>query len=467
MGKKVWIWLMAMLLVSSICSSVRAVSSSEVQSVSDGYGGIWWNSGDSCFPTIAMGPTGELHAVWADDTNGKWGTDEEIMYATYTSASGWSNATVISDGYGGTWWNTGNSYCPDIAVDGQGVVHVVWYDGTPGWWGSDAEIMYANYSAAQGWSNATVLSDDHTQWNTGDSSKPAIAVGANGSLHVVWTDRTDGPWGTDTEIMYAHYSPGVGWSAPLVISDDETHWNTGDSWDSDVVTDAAGNVHVVWADYTLGAWGGGLTDAEIMYANYTPGSGWSKALVISDGYHGGYWNTLPSLAPAIAIGSIFVVYHEASILMVQYDAGLGWSNATTVSESQAACDADVAVDSTGMIHVVWSETSKYQGNYNDIWYRTRSSGGVWGATKDISNDASNWNFLNSLYPVLAVDSRSHAYIIWEDWTNGVWGSDMEILFYRVAPAGAIPTFNLPYLLGIVGLLMFTWLFLHLRKRIGA
>jgi len=84
-------------------------------------------------------------------------------------------------------------------------VHVVWYDETDGEWGTDTEIMYAKRTAA-GWSNVTIISDDSTGWNDGSSEFPDIAIDGNGNLHVVWSDDTDGEWGTDKEIMYSSKS---------------------------------------------------------------------------------------------------------------------------------------------------------------------------------------------------------------------------------------------------------------------
>ncbi|NVM04730.1 MAG: hypothetical protein HWN67_20590 [Candidatus Helarchaeota archaeon] len=163
-----------------------------------------WNNGDSWYPAIAIDSAGNVHVVWEDWTIGEWGTDIEIMYANYT-AMGWSNATVISDD--ATGWNTETSYDPDIAIDGDGNVHVVWYDDTDsvGEWGTDLEIMYANRTGA-GWSNATVISDDATGWNDGSSLYPDIAIDGNGNVHVVWGDATNGEWGSDSEIMYSKKS---------------------------------------------------------------------------------------------------------------------------------------------------------------------------------------------------------------------------------------------------------------------
>ncbi|MHA1299099.1 MAG: hypothetical protein ACTSO9_06600 [Candidatus Helarchaeota archaeon] len=115
------------------------------------------------------------------------------------TSSSWSKATVISDSR--PPWNNDNSYNPSMAIDNNGVIHVVWYDETAGAWGTDYEIMYISYTAS-GWSNATVISDDSTGWNTGDSYYPSIAVDNNGIIHVAWTDNTAGSWGSDREIMY-------------------------------------------------------------------------------------------------------------------------------------------------------------------------------------------------------------------------------------------------------------------------
>jgi hypothetical protein len=251
--------------------------------------------------------------VWKDDTEGWWGggaiTDEEIMYCNYTAATGWSNATVISDD--SSSWNNENSQNPSIAVDNLDNLHVVWYDNTNGIWGTDAEIMYCNYTSATGWSNATVMSDDSSGWNDGNSYNPEIAIDTGNNLHVVWKDDTEGWWGggaSDEEIMYCNYTSGTGWSNATVISDDSSNWNNDWSSISTIVVDSMDNLHVVWHDFTDGWWG---TDTEIMYCKYTSSTGWSNATIISDDSSG--WNDGNSLRPAIDIDSsdnIHFVWHD-------------------------------------------------------------------------------------------------------------------------------------------------------------
>ena len=68
--------------------------------------------------------------------------DLEIMFVVWDPLTGWSNFAVISDGFGGPYWNVDSSYQADIAVILNGNVHVVWHDLTNGKWGTDNEIMH-------------------------------------------------------------------------------------------------------------------------------------------------------------------------------------------------------------------------------------------------------------------------------------------------------------------------------------
>jgi hypothetical protein len=152
---------------------------------------------------------GEVYVVWKDDTNGPWGNDVEIMYAKFIPGDGWINAPIISDGFNDIFWNDGESQNPSLAVSDDGTVHVVWDDDVTGSWGTDREILYAKYVSGSGWSNVSVISDgfEGTYWNTGFSLESSIAVSMEANIHVAWDDNTAGPWGSDFEIMYVKYTP--------------------------------------------------------------------------------------------------------------------------------------------------------------------------------------------------------------------------------------------------------------------
>ncbi len=403
------------------------VSWSNATVISDDITG--WNVDLSNSPSIATDNDGNVHVVWSDDTNGVWGTDYEILYVNYT-ITGWSNVTAISDIYG---WNDDSSFYPDIATDKNGDLHVVWEDWTDGEWGSDIEIMYANYTAA-GWSNTTVISDIYG-WNDGASHYPSIAVDDSGNLHVVWQDFTIGEWGTDAEIFYMNYTA-AGWSNATAISD-IYGWNDDISEIPRIAVDNSGNLHIVWQDATDGEWG---TDAEIMYANYTT-SGWSNASVISDLYG---WNDDSSYSPDIDIdknGNLHIVWYDETdgewgtdveIFYVNFTT-TGWSNATIISDIYGWNDGisqspRIVSDINGNIHVAWVDiTNGEWGTDGEIFYANYTISG-WSNATVISDDLTRWNVDNSLFPSIDTDIYGNIYVVWSDDTNGEWGNDREVMY---------------------------------------
>lgn len=402
---------------------VQGVSLSEVTILSDGYGGVWWNTGNNERPDIAIDPQGGVNVVWYTEMDGEWGRDTEVMYVNYTVQDGWSNVTVVSDGYGGVWWNEGYSEDPAIAIGGDGVIHVVWTDNSGGYWGggTEYEIFHASYTPGVGWSNATVISDSAARWNTGDSTWPAIAADAAGNAYVVWVDGTPGAWQAspdDWEIMYSKYTKGEGWSSPTVVSDGYAglYWNTGASLFPNVAVDAEGTVHVVWEDNTPGAWG---TDTEVMYTTLHGGESLSNVTVLS------YAHDI-SRCPSIAVagdGTVHVAWTDSAdgtwgtdseimyscLVAGDWTAPLVISDDGTNSNPYHSGEPDICVDATGRVYVVLENRA---GGFDDIYYTSRSQSDGWSAITVLSNDASDWNWLASKYPAAAVDAKGCLHVVW-------------------------------------------------------
>ena len=432
--------------------------------ISDGFNDIYWNVGTSKNPAIIIDDSGKTHVVWEDGTDGVWGSDVEIMYATYTEATGWSNVSIISDGFNGVYWNMRTSAEPDIGIDSLGNVHVVWYDDTNGPWGggaSDYEIMYTKYTEATGWSNITIISDGYggIYWNDDTSARPSIVVDKIDNIHVVWDDNTNGAWGIDSEIMYANYTEATGWSNVSIISDgyNSIYWNDGSSVDPDITIDSLGNIHVVWYDNTVGVWGGG-GDTEIMYASYIEATGWSNITIISDGLNDIYWNDDTSARPSIAIDrndNIHVVWEDwtygvwgggtdTEIMYTSYSEDTGWSFPEVISDgfnnvywnTGFSLNPSIAVDGLGNVHVVWYDNTVGGwggGTDVEIMYTSYSENTGWILPKVISDRYSgvNWNDDDSYYPSIAYGNEE-MHVVWSDWTDGVWGTDVEIMYSSVS-----------------------------------
>ncbi len=441
--------------------------------ISDGNEGIIWNHGHSRSPNIALDSLGNLHVVWGDDTDGIWGLDQEIMYCNYSSSNGWSFPDVISDGYDNKYWNDAWSGDPDIAIDSSNNIHVVWADYTDGIWGTDIEIMYAKYSTGIGWSNVTVISDGYNDfyWNDDSSLKPSITIDNNDKIHVVWVDNTDGVWGNDWEIMYASYTISTGWSNATVISDgyNGIYWNDDSSNNPAISSDNNGKLHVVWEDQTDGIWG---TDPEIMYTSYSTATGWANASVISDGHNNIYWNDDLSFHPDIGVDSsndLHVVWEDHTIgtwgtdpeiMYTKYSSASGWSTPVVAVDNSGDCtEPSITIDPSDNIHVAWEDdTPGDWGTDSEIWYVFYTEAGGWSNSTVISDGYNNifWNNDDSNHVSIVADTK-RVYAVWSDLTNGIWGVDDEIMYTSISipsteEGGGIPFGNFSIVLALITML---------------
>ena len=281
---------------------------------------------DSYDPSSAVDSSGNVHIAWTDETSylGS-GTDKDIFYRRYEPGSGWITVDVVST------QNTGYSINPSLAVDWQGNAHVVWEDNTNYEdCGNDFDVFYKRWQVAQGtWTNTEVVSIGSDAW----SGEPAVAVDSDGMVHVVWSDGTNyESCGTDYDVFYKRYDPGSGWGDVVVVStestesslflsiavgpDDAVHvvWSdltnyescgieydvfykrydpssglgnlvvvstesTGNSLFPSVAADSLNNVHIAWHDLTNYAGSG--TDSDIFYKRYETGSGWTTTKIVS------------------------------------------------------------------------------------------------------------------------------------------------------------------------------------------
>ena len=93
--------------------------------------------------------------------------------------------------------------------------------------------------------------------------------------------------------------------------------------------------------------------------------------------------------------------------------GSAWSSALQLSDGTSACDSPaIAVDSSGSLHVVWSQVKT--GNGGDIMYRKRTAAGQWGAAVNLTANNPGTSF-GSVSPDIACDySGNGVHIVWQD-----------------------------------------------------
>ena len=360
-----------------------------------------------------------------------------LWFSTQTAQAEWTTAKRIT-------WTSGYSLAPAIAIDPGHTLHVVWYDNTPG----NYEIYYKkSTNGGSTWSAAQRLIS-----NSGESSSPAIAIGMDNSINVVWEDSTPGNY----EVYYRRSADGGStWNTAQRLT-----WNSSQSRDPAISNDADNGIHVVWYRYTLGnveihyrkSADGGSTWNTAQRLTWTSGNSYDPAIsadsaqnvriVWYDSTAGDYeiyykcsldggttwspakrltWNSGSSCYPAIDTaldGTIHVVFWDATPgnnqihHMRSSDEGSTWSMPKRLTWTLgAAYDPAIAIDSNKYVHVVWYDATA--GNYA-IYYKRSADGGLtWGSSQKLAS-----NLSTSLNPAIAVDSVDTLHIVWRDAAPG-------------------------------------------------
>lgn len=322
-------------------------------------------------PSIAIDKDDNIHVVWDDNTDfyGTSGSDYDICYSMKAAdSSSWTSVEVISTE------STDYSLRPDIACDGEGNLHVVYYDYTEYMsCGSDHDIFYKKwYASTSSWGVAEVVSTE----SDGDSFCPEICVTLDEHIFVVWYDQSDyDNSGTDLDIFFKQKKPSEDWSSTTVLS-----WLSYDSSQfPQIECEETGRVHVVWEDDSNILNSG--ADTDIFYSIYAPNlNSWTSNLVLSSA------SLLDSHNPWIAIdcfGDVHVVWSDATpigssgsdtdiIYKILDSDSLTWSQDLVVSTE---CNDDSAkpaiiTDSTGYTHVFWEDRTDIlgAGGEGDVFY---------------------------------------------------------------------------------------------------
>ena len=216
-----------------------------------------WGGEDALTPDLAVYESAgveTLHTVFLGKANSA--NKKNIYYATKTGAGAWSTPLLISnDG-----WNQDVKENPSVAVDANGVVHVVYAQKRDGV--DDKINIYYVTNSGGSWSSPVRISND----NFGnDALTPEIIMDVNGDAHVVYRHKS----GSDakTNIYYVN-NIGSSWSTPVSVSDDS--FNQDVLANPAVAVDSDGKAHVVYAHKD------GAVDAKynIYYATNSGGS-WS------------------------------------------------------------------------------------------------------------------------------------------------------------------------------------------------
>ena len=255
---------------------------------------------NSAYSTIAVDIKGNLHVSWFDGTDyDSSGIDYDIFYKHWDfSTSSWGSTEVVSTE------SAGDSWVPDIVVDVEGGVYVVWHDNSNIISaGADNDIFYKHRVASTGtWTTTEIVSTESTL----GSENPSLAIDLAGDLHVAWYDNTDySGAGLDGDIFYKRWDDSIStWTTTEIVTTE----GSGDSFWPSLAVDTSGNMHITWQDNI--DYGGSGSDGDIFYRRWEPSSFlWTTIEVVSA--EGTDVSDYPSLALDLA-GNVHIAWNDGT-----------------------------------------------------------------------------------------------------------------------------------------------------------
>jgi hypothetical protein len=232
-------------------------------------------------------------------------------------------------------------------VEPDGTLHAAWTTYEP-----IGHVYYARMTDGR-WSTPVKISPGNAY-----AGVPAVAVGPGRDVHVVWYGiRDQAPQvqtrhGSIYEILYSSLSGGR-WSLPVVISP-----GVPDSINAALAVDGAGTVHSAWYQYDIRAY-------QVQYARRR--ARWELPHQLTTGTTDAFAVTLA----ATPGGRVYIVWERRAQdgIRIYFAEGPDrWSNPVALSETAAAGNPSVAVDTGGRVFVTWEDEGRlYLRRRTDRW----------------------------------------------------------------------------------------------------
>jgi hypothetical protein len=302
-------------------------------------------------------------------------------------------------------------FYPDVAVDSDGVVHVVYYSTQIA--ETNREIYYTRSFDYVATFDPPVRLTDAVR----DSRLPKIAVGPDDSLNVAWHDNRTGQ--DDYNIYYKKsVDGGDTWTDDLMVAD-----TSNESEEAAIAVGGDGVIHITWEE-PAGWW-----SSNIWYArSIDSGTSFSAPVQMSTGTY----NNAGGHADVAAdnLNHVYVVFHFLSyggaeiICRMSNNSGENWETAFPVTNNSIP-------DSRPAIH------SMADGSWVDIVYRVRETD-VWNIHHIQSDDQmATWSEPVQISTSSGGDAREavvvrasnyNIFSFWEDVVNMAGG--YEVFYNR-------------------------------------
>jgi hypothetical protein len=218
---------------------------------------------DQCNPVMAVGPDDKLHVAWQDNRRGNW----DIYVSTSVDGSTWGDPVRVTD-------SDFQQRNPVIAVDQASPYHVyiAWERGDAG----NRDIYLASSTTAFASKTITQITS-----NPADQTEPALAVGTDNTVYLIWTDQRNG-----SADIYGSSSAASAWANVPIVTGPGNQSNS-----ALAVEPGTSTLHVLWVDDTAG-------NLEVVHGSSSglPGSAISGTSLVDDA--SGADQSAPAIAAA-------------------------------------------------------------------------------------------------------------------------------------------------------------------------
>ncbi len=190
---------------------------------------------ESLFPDIEVDSDGEVHIVWLDDRNETGTTQNQDVYYTKLDSNG---NTLVDDT---KLFVRGDFFRPNIIIDSSDMIHMT-CGSLPGWKGNVYKQIYYMKLNNDG---EPIIDELRLTSDEANASHPVLHLDSEENIHIIWEDeRHDNETQENTEIYYMKVN-----NEGIILKEDlRLTENSSRSLFPEIEINDDDRVNVVWAD---------------------------------------------------------------------------------------------------------------------------------------------------------------------------------------------------------------------------
>ena len=357
-------------------------------------------------PAVIADGVGGAFVVWQDKRAGDWD-----IYGQRLDGDGnrlWTDLKINSDSGGSS------QITPDIALDDEGNLIVVWADDRNGNWDIYAQRISSTRSKL--WTSDICINRDDSG---SDQNAPSVAVGQNAGIFVVWSDGRD-----EGRHIYGQSISSAGlylWANDVRVG---TNPDLNSQYRPELATYEGGGAIVVWGNSKHSSDDG-------LYAQRLNNEGdqlWpdEMRLATSSNIVGMEVQVDTNNGAFVTWGIYGPLYMETFVQRIDSNGNELWTSDISLGEwkgsrpSLALCENGDVVITTMSGDIVYAFRLNPDGN------------SLWDEDLQVNHEDARLHFSEG-YAAVAFDDTGKAFVVWEDQRNG----ERSILGQKLNTAGTL------------------------------